>query len=335
MWALFAGNPSDVAARVVSGARVIHLACLARSVMLCFGMVLLGGVSNASADPKDLAQAKQKLAAVRYDDAQALLTRAIRAGGLSRDKLIEAYLLSGITALVLGHEEVAETYFAKALSLDIHVKLPGDPSPKIREAFANAAARAVAVGALNVEAVYGQRGTHLVLRNDPSNLVVSARRRQTPTAARIPIAEPIMAQIDDELLLFDVHGNELAVVAVRRPAGADLNATVTTSRHASRTRAVLPWALGSVGLAAGGVTLGILSQREVRQRDAAVTARNYLEARAADDRARNLALGGNVAFALAGASALAGLAVMWFTPSATTAIAPQLTPTTVGISGRW
>src|SRR5687768_13628519 len=73
-----------------------------------------------------LARARAAIEAVRYDEAEPLLDRALRAGQGSPAAITEIYQLSAQAAIVLGNREAATRFYRHWLALDPRAALPTD-----------------------------------------------------------------------------------------------------------------------------------------------------------------------------------------------------------------
>jgi hypothetical protein len=122
-----------------------------------------------------LESARAAVEAVRYDEAEPLLDRALRAGGNSPAAITEIYQLSAMTAIVLGKRDAATKFYRRWLALDPRAALPSDAADKFREPFVAAQAYVAQNGGFRVRV--GKRddnAVEIVVDSDPLSLVASA-----------------------------------------------------------------------------------------------------------------------------------------------------------------
>lgn len=151
--------------------------------------MLVAAAAPAYGDSPRLAQARQAVAAVDYDEARRLLVEALRDGGNSPAAVGEIYRLSARAAIVQGQRELAEQYYRRWLAIDPDAALPGDAAPKLREPFIAAQAYIAAHGRLLARAqrtATGELDVELIA--DP---LVMARA----AAVVDPIARPVVRPI--------------------------------------------------------------------------------------------------------------------------------------------
>ncbi|HEV7558560.1 MAG TPA: hypothetical protein VGO00_23985, partial [Kofleriaceae bacterium] len=106
---------------------------VARGLLVSLGVLVLG--TRAYAGSSKLAEARDAIAAVRYNDAQPLLAAALDEGGNHPAEVIEIYRLSASTAIVLGQPDVADQFYRRWLALAPDATLPDTVAPKLREPF--------------------------------------------------------------------------------------------------------------------------------------------------------------------------------------------------------
>ncbi|MBP6629310.1 MAG: hypothetical protein KBG28_08310 [Kofleriaceae bacterium] len=332
---------------------------------------LLAAARPALAESDALIGARRAIKAVRYDEAQRALVAAIEAGGLTPAELAEAYVLSGVVAVVLGQRATGEQYFARAVLLDPDSTLPAGSAPKLVEAWTAARAQAGASGRLVVAVRIGPDATQVVVERDPLKMIAVAElRRDGAPGQRSDGGLRLGGRPGpaDEVALLDEHGNTLLVVpraAYREeppppPTGdrggapppdpelgpGDDPAPVPAPSSRSRWRRPSTWLLIAGGAVVVGVGFGVAAGRAETDRDALVLeGAFYSDIASADATARRDATIANVAFASAGALVVTGAILVLTAPKAPAAgrpaparaaLVPQL-GAGVGLAavGRW
>jgi hypothetical protein len=168
-------------------------------------LALLAGVAHAD----KLADARQAIADVRYDDAQRLLAEALRAGGNSPAALADIYQLAATVAVVLDQRDAAEHYDERWLALDPTAKLPGDLAPKLREPFVAAQAAMQARGSLDVRLQRAGVDVDVVVVNDPLAMAVSVGAGGPPVPIGADRRARIAAPPHGTVVVLDDAGNHL------------------------------------------------------------------------------------------------------------------------------
>lgn len=183
---------------------------------------------------------------------------------------------------------------------------------------------------VRVEAVLQQRTGKLSLASSPNGCGVFEGDRQVATT---PIADWVLPAGPHQFVLRR-QGFQPYALEARIDPDRPVAYTLVLEPEASGRLWLLPAVLGGTSLAmlAGGVTLGVLADRDSSeiQRGGAIETTRYNELR---PRARNAALAANIAYGLAGASALAAALTFWFTDEAT--ISASVSTQGVAMQGTW
>lgn len=278
---------------------------------------------DSPANP-DLARARAALDRLEYNDALEALDKALRRGGNSPEAVAEIYRLEGEVAAALGREGEAVKSFERLLTLDPDARLGSGVSPKIVEPFREARSRVAAREPLKVRCEV-DRGppakVSIVSQSDPLEMV------RGMVALRAGKAEPLSPGDEDPFTLVlppdaraklvaaaDEFGNQLW----RSPIADCTDATFTgqpavTIREPKPARRPLyeHWGLwAGVALVTGalGTYFGLEASStvdELERMNADSSNHEFADAEELEDRARRNALWANIAFAAAGASAVA------------------------------
>jgi hypothetical protein len=314
---------------------------------------LLLSVSPIQAAPSlPLQDARNAIAQVKYDRAQKLLVAAIDAGGLQPEQLVDAYVMSGIVAVVLGQPQTGERYFQLALLLDPVVTLPSGSAPKLTEAFTNAKAGVLALGQLNVklrqlEPSKDQSSAHtmVIVDQDPMSLARSAELRSAGKPVVVSdskwhIAAPVGPH--DVVAILDQHGNALLLLdskalLVDRPIAKEDSKGRSTFVDPDEPSVLRQWPLwtGVVTASAGAsIALGLTARHYESKRDDALRGGSpfYPSIRADDERARSYATLTNIALVATGALAVTGAILVLSTAKQKTVVTPTADDTSIGVS---
>lgn len=202
-----------------------------------------------------------------YDRVQDQLTATLHRGDNTPNDLIQIYSLAGIASVVLGHDDVAESYFRRWLALAPNAKLPDGVAPKIAARFANAQAHMAALGPLRASGRRGSNGVLIIeIAGDPLNMVSGARVHwkgqsrptqvpRTNATASIRVVTPAQAT-PERIELVDEFGNvvQQPVVDMEQPVTSRNQGRDSNERELPLYRRWQVWA-GSAAVA-GAVGLG-------------------------------------------------------------------------------
>jgi hypothetical protein len=170
--------------------------------------------ATARADSPKLAEARQAVTDVRYDDAQRLLSEALRDGNNSPAAVAEIYKLAASTAVVLDQHDVAERYYERWLALDPTAQVPTDLAPKLREPFIAAQAAMQSRGSLDVRIQRVHTSVDVVVANDPLAMAVSVAVGEQRVAIGADRRAQIVAPPHATLIVLDDSGNHLRELPV-------------------------------------------------------------------------------------------------------------------------
>jgi hypothetical protein len=204
-----------------------------RAVLAAALLVTIGAPAHADA----LADARAAIDAVRYDEARALLDRALAEGGNSPAATAEIHRLLATTLVVLGDPPAAQTHYRRWLAIDPQGALPTTAAAKLREPFLAAQAYVREHGPL-AAAIAARRATavEVDLATNPDGLAAYAAPAGATRAAWVPItAARVEVPITDEhatIALLDEHGNQLALLSLAPEPPGDPAAATTAAAAA-------------------------------------------------------------------------------------------------------
>ncbi|MFZ5892734.1 MAG: hypothetical protein ACOY0T_16870 [Myxococcota bacterium] len=256
-------------------------------------MTSQASLADAAEEPS-LASAERAYHEVDFERAYELGRQALQRGHASRLESLRLYVLLGMSAAALGHDEDAQRYFAVALSIDPTRKLERNLSPKIRSPYLQAeAALALYKTPLALSASENLAAQRLAFAlEDPQSLVakltISLRQLGTEAYRKVELSKQAenAVRIDKRWLEsgFEYHargldsfGNTLielgssenpVTVAAKPGANAQFASQQNQASAARSTAGSTPWfaiALGTAGLAA----LGTGAYFQVRRESAA------------------------------------------------------------------
>ncbi len=124
-------------------ARNLRPPLAAASMLLGAALLTVRGTARAEGQPEltattGLAAAEQAYQEVDFATMHDQATRALAAGGATRDETARLYVLDGISAAALGEDAEAKRAFVAALAIDPSLKLDRNLSPKIRGPYLEA-----------------------------------------------------------------------------------------------------------------------------------------------------------------------------------------------------
>lgn len=305
------------------GARVVALALL----------LAVGWPQPALADAR-LAKVRAAIENLEYPAARALLDEALASGEYGPAELHEIYLLTGVVTGSLGDPATATAAFRKLLALSPNATLVAGTTPKATRPFAAASAFYEDHAPLRVstETTTAPPSVTLIVDADPEHMVAGARVWVTVDGQpaqeldakgtdRIAVALPAGDKLELRVAAIDAHGNRLVelgsptaiVIAGARRAEPkrDPAAPVATP---PRTRPLYArwwlWGGVSVAAAATGTLFGLAARSagdELNELNASSLDHHFGEAQDVLARGRRDALVTNIAFGVAGASAVAAV----------------------------
>jgi len=245
-----------------------------RAIGLAIGLVIgLAAAGPARGDSPKLAQARQAVAAVDYDEARRLLVEALHDGDNSPAALGEIYRLSARAAVVQGQPELAEQFYRRWLAIDPDAALPGDTAPKLREPFVAAQAYIAAHGRLLARAQRAATGElDVELSADPLvmaraaaviELAPSIPRPGLPPRRSSAVAfgdgRHVRLPAGDRVAILDEDGNHLVElgVAASPPGAAPATAAPPSPEARPWPRRWLTWAIPTGAFALVGAGFGV------------------------------------------------------------------------------
>ncbi len=247
-----------------------YVACILAIVVIVAIIGIIGFPSSARADSPKVAEARQAIDEVRYDDARRLLVDAIDAGGNSPAAVRQIYELSASTAIVLGQPDLGEQYYRRWLAIEPGAKLPAGSSPKLTEAFVAAQSYMAAHGRLVVTASRSSVAVlTVVVTADPLSMAAAAGF--DGSGERVSFGANHAAELDANVeamrvVVLDDHGNQLLAIDV--PAATVLSVpdhrTGRLLEDSPRPflRQWTTWAVPAGGFLVAGGILGVLAITE-------------------------------------------------------------------------
>ncbi len=306
------------------------------SRVLALAVVALIAPAIAHADK--LADARQAIDEVRYDDARGLLVEALDVGGNSTTAVRQIYELSASTAIVLGQRDLGEQYYRRWLAIDPGAKLPDGSSPKLVEAFVAAQSYMAAHGRLIVKAARTSASVvDVVVESDPLSMAASAAR--TPFGAdrhaRVDVVPGPMT-----IAILDEHGNhlvDLEVAAAMVESRPDRPVISPRAEQRPFSRRWTTWAVPSGAFLVAGAILGALAITEQDELDTALSNSGEHFFSEIDDQHRKIKLHATIAIGLASTSALLAIpAVVFYVRGRKPwSLTPSIVPNGVSVTGRF
>jgi hypothetical protein len=305
---------------------------------------LTAGTQLVHAANPDLRKARVEFDELRFEDAEATLSRTLKSGKNGPDDLVEIYMLAAEIASARGDDAGTFKGFTRALSIKPETPLPSGSSPKVAQQFAKARAWIDANGAITVR-YEGDRDKH-VLRitvSDEARLVDGVRvyyrddagEEQVVTGegeSPMELAVPAREALEVRIVLVDPHGNRVQELGSRKDpliVATEGEALVGgTLRREPRAWYAKWWLWGGVSLALAGAGtyfgLAALSDEEDAKaliKKSQMTPVPYSELDAIEKRGKRNALFANIGFISAGAVAAFAVYLLVTEPSA-----DELTP---------
>ncbi|MEO8701113.1 MAG: hypothetical protein ABI867_13775 [Kofleriaceae bacterium] len=278
----------------------------------------------AAAESPRLVEAREAIAAIRYDRARELLDAALRAGDSSPAALAEIYRLSAHTAIVLGDRDTAVQYYRCWLALEPQAALPSSVSPKLREPFVAAQADMAARGGITATATRTTTSVTVTVV-DPLAMATTvaigngARGKLVDGAA--VIAVPVATAVTG-IAVLDGLGNHLIELGGVELASVPAPPPPIDKPAPRAARGWKLWLVSTGVLLGSGVVLDRLARQD----------RGFFDPTAATRRER-YTLAANLAFAGAGVCAIVTAVLYARRPKAMLRIAP--TPTGVAVNAIW
>jgi hypothetical protein len=318
--------------RRVSNLRSSALVCALLMATLAPGTAF-ARTRRANDRSVDLDAAERALESLRYEEARPLLERAWRSGQNGPVALALLFRLQGEVAATLGDEAAARRAFARWLALAPGAQLDEGTSPKLAAVLE--AARAQLGGAalaIDVEVAENGAAVALVVVSDPLDMIAGARASYRDESGvqgvvegkgdhRVELPLPVAGHFRVVVAAVDSYGNRLVdheITVVPAPASAKPSppppppTIVATPAPPLRPLVASPWlwaGLGSASLIVGGVFAWRAgdAQHELDTLDAESGQHSFGEARAVEDRLVTSAVTADLAFAAAGACAIAAI----------------------------
>lgn len=307
-------------------------------------LVLLCCVPRAHADSEKLNKARDAVAAVRYDEAQALLVQSLEAGSSSPEDLAEIYRLSASTAIVLGQAELAEQYYRRWLALVPTATLPDSVAPKLRQPFVAAQAYMAAHGRLTVTAQRRSEVVDVLVQSDPLGMVariaIDGNEPRALGADRAVHLDVGAGSPNPSVAVLDEFGNHLLEISGDAIARVEARgSTPTAAASMPLYRRPLAWGIAgsAFAIAAGAFGLAARSAQNDVVDISANPSEHFPDAldEARERRDRD-ALIANIGLGVAGACAVTAV-VLWLAEPSSSAVAvvPAQGGATVVMSRAW
>jgi hypothetical protein len=282
-----------------------------RRVSLIVSIALAASARPVAADDALVAEARRHEASLEYEEALALVERALAAGTSGPDRVVELHLFAGRMAAGLDRGPAATAHYARALALRPAIRLPDGTSPKLSVPFEAASLETVP---LAFAPTLARDGTaRLGVQTDPLRLVrgvaiaVAGRAlvARDATTLVVPAGTEVAA-----IAALDEHGNRIWEGEVIAPALVP-SQPVPVPPPVPRRPALIAWwpawtlatgaALGIGGFAAWRVDV---AQRQFDRLRAEPGQHDFSELVAVEDRGRRWGLTANLATGVATVTAV-------------------------------
>ncbi len=296
-------------------------------------------------DDRHLDDARQALAALKYEQALHALEKALYGGKNSGEDMKAIYRMLGEIHASLGHQDDAQRYFRSLLALEPTAELARGTSPKIQQPFKAARDAMSARGKLDVRCSADDAAAHVTLEvaSDPAEMVAGARvvyrladgAEQILEASgpgshtiRVPVTEPVTlvcAAVDEHGNLLVEFGSWSAPLTLAPVARAQSAAPITAARPAGKAPAPplygrwYVW--GTAAVLAGGAA-GYFGwqvsqdQDELERLNENSPDHSFSDAEKIERRGERNALITNIAFSAAAAFAIAAVVSLVLEPDA-------------------
>ncbi len=290
-----------------------------RRALVILAVVALPAPAGAGEAADLLARARAEVEQLRYDVAHTTLARALEAGDADRDELVAIYRLAGEVAGSLDKADAARDHFQRLLALDPTAELDKGVSPKIARPFAAARTRAAKAGPLAARDTRRDRQLTVEVTADPLKMVARARLYVHPEegppaitildgTARFEATLPAEARAWSVALL-DRHGNQLLLLRREVPHPVMLPPPPPAEEPPGPAWYARwhPWAGLAVGLATGGVGLGMWVrsiEQDIDDLNRNSSEHDFSETQPLERKGKRVALAANLCFAAAATSAI-------------------------------
>ncbi len=302
--------------------------------------------AGAGAEPAGLTRAREAFDANKFPVALVQVRAALRSGDLEGADLAEAHLLAGMIAIVLGDPADRELRIAVAISPDI--VLPDGTAPRFATALDAARAYVRERGALRIQVVPRGAGGVVELTNDPLGVVATVSIRAAGgQELEVPAApEMTFEATSARIVARDRNRNTVREMSFEAPAAAPRGEVrpdrpVVDPRAPSLAwyRRPLVWGISSAVAAALGVSAAIVARDAHAELDMRIADSNsftFQQAEQSRQDWRDAALTADVAFAFAGAFAIATVVTLVTKPDGgTVVVAPAQSGATVSWQASW
>lgn len=297
--------------------------------------------STAHADSRQLANAREAIDAVNYDEARTQLDAALAGGGLTAAETAEAYRLLGNTLAVIKPDE-AEAAYRRYLALDPRAELATTAPAKQRRPFTAAQSFIAAQGALTVAALRSEGSIVITVKSDPLAMAADATldaKGRVDLAIGKPASMPWSETAPARVAIRDVHGNTLLEVDVPIgttpiPGGIRVEDSRRESPAPPLYRHWIVWAVPAVALGATGAYFAVQAGNAQDDLNAIAGthgeffARDFDDAESRRDRSRLLA---GTFLGLGAACAVTAVVMLVTKPSAQRVIAPTASADGAGV----
>jgi hypothetical protein len=318
---------------------------------------------SALAEPPDLKKARAEFEDLRFEDAEATLSRTLKTGKNGPDDLVAIYMLGAEISSAKGDDAGTVAGFTRALALRPETPLPAGTSPKVAQQFAKARDWIDKNGALSVR-YEGDPKKHVVRLTvkDKLRLVDEIEVFYTHEGAEgsvkaegpspMEVAVPSARELPITIVVRDANGNRLQELgSLKEPliVATDGEPLVSSGGTAPRPRAWYAkwWLWGGVAVAVAGAGTYFGLDALAAEDDAKALIKRsqtepvpYSELDDIETRGKRDALIANIGFITAGA--LAAFSVYLLVtdpgsepeaaPEATTGFVPSVAPDQVGLT---
>lgn len=303
--------------------------------------IIMALAAVAHADP-DLDEARRLQGQLAYDQALAIVERAIARGTADPKQLAALHELAGELTAGLDRAMDAEEHFSRLLAIDPDAALPAGTSPKITAPFYAARGN---TARLVINAMIDASVVEVRVTGDNRGFVQGVAATVTDASgATQTVREPHGLRLElpagahvTSIAVLDEHGNRVWTDAAPVAKPAPPPPPPPAPRPAPLYARWSTWTIaGTAALAVGGVCAWRFSVAQTDWNDlsTAQPPHDYSELRAIEQRGDRWALAANISFGVAGAAAIGAVLALALHHDEP-AITISATASTLGVAGQF